>query len=110
MALPRENRLTKKRDFDIVFKEGKTVKGSFLFIKSKDNKLNIPRLGFIITKKVLSKASARNRLKRALSKTVRIFIKENKEAGIDRVIVVKKTGEEASLIKELANLLHVSGN
>ena len=55
MALNKKNRLKKKRDFEDVFKKGKAVKGSFLFIKYKKNELGVPRFGFVVSAKVARK-------------------------------------------------------
>ncbi|MDP3792770.1 MAG: ribonuclease P protein component [bacterium] len=71
MALNKKNRLKKKRDFENVFKKGKAVNGSFLFIKYKKNKLGVSRFGFVVSAKVARGAVERNRIKRTLSETVR---------------------------------------
>ena len=70
MALNKKNRLKKKRDFEDVFKKGKAVKGSFLFIKYKKNKLDVPRFGFVVSAKVARKAVERNKIRRILSGVV----------------------------------------
>ena len=74
MALNKKNRLKNKRDFDDVFKKGRTIRGSFLFIKYLKNKLNLPRFGFIVSAKVAKRAVDRNKLRRILSEAVRGII------------------------------------
>jgi len=74
LALNKKNRLKKKRDFEDVFKKGKAVKGSFLFIKYKKNELGVSRFGFIVSAKVARKAVDRNRIRRILSEAVRGII------------------------------------
>ena len=74
MALNKKNRLKKKRDFEEVFKKGKAVKGSFLFIKYRKNALGIPRLGFVVSAKVARKAVERNKIRRILSESARAII------------------------------------
>jgi len=64
--LPKINRLTKKKDFDAVFKRGETIKNDFLVCKSMGNHLPEGRFGFIVSKKVSSKATQRNKIKRRL--------------------------------------------
>lgn len=71
MPLNKKNRLKKKRDFEDVFKKGKAVKGSFLFIKYKKNELGLSRFGFVVSAKVAKKAVERNRIRRILSEVVR---------------------------------------
>ena len=106
MALPRKNRIVKEKDFDLVFNKGKTVKGSFLFIKSKNNGLDTPRFGFAIPKKTIPNASGRNRIKRVLSEiVVKKFIKTYPKEPVDIVIVLKKAGDEPELIRELQALI-----
>ena len=70
MSLNKKNRLKKKRDFEDVFKKGKAVKGSFLFIKHKNNELGAPRFGFVVSAKIAGKAVERNKIRRILSEAV----------------------------------------
>lgn len=70
MALNKKNRLKNKRDFDDVFKKGRSIKGSFLFIKYLKNKLNLSRFGFVVSAKVAKKAVERNKLRRIFSEAV----------------------------------------
>lgn len=110
MALPQKHRLTSRSDFDKVFQEGKAVKGSFLFIKSRANELTLPRFGFVVSKKVYSRAVDRNRLKRVLSEVVATYIKNDTTKGRDYVIVVRKQEEEELVKNELTNLLRLFKN
>ncbi len=71
MALNKKNRLKKKRDFGEVFKKGRAVKGSFLFIKYRKNGLDAPRFGFVVSAKVAGNAVERNRIRRILSEAAR---------------------------------------
>ncbi|MDP3696771.1 MAG: ribonuclease P protein component [Candidatus Taylorbacteria bacterium] len=103
MALPKVNRLRKKRDFDRVFKEGNTIKGSFLFIKYGRGDTAVPRFGFVVPAKSFSKAVTRNRIKRALSEIVRKNLK-NVNNPKDVMIMVKK-GKDKEIIQELSELL-----
>ena len=67
MALPKKNRIVSKKDIDLVFKNGLTVRGSFLFIKLAKNQKNHSRLAFIISSKHIPLAVDRNRIRRLLS-------------------------------------------
>ncbi|MEK7121524.1 MAG: ribonuclease P protein component [Patescibacteria group bacterium] len=75
MALNKKNRLKKKLDFEEVFKKGKAVKGSFLFIKYIKNDLGVSRFGFVVSVKVAGKAVERNRIRRILSEVARPMLK-----------------------------------
>lgn len=66
--LPKIHRLTKKNDFDAVFKEGKTIKDRFLLVKSVKNGLAHARFGFVVSKKISPKATVRNKVRRRLRK------------------------------------------
>jgi ribonuclease P protein component len=91
----KENRLTKKKDFDRVFVKGMSSYNNFLGIKTISNKLKINRYGIIVSNKVSKSAVARNKIKR----TIRGFITENEEKiikGRDVVIIGLKNLKEAS--------------
>lgn len=64
--LPKTHRLTKKRDFDAVFKRGKSVKADFLFVRALASVLPQSRFGFVVSNKVSPKATVRNKIKRQL--------------------------------------------
>ena len=68
--LPNVNRLTKKKDFDLVFKQGETAKVDFLIVKTLKNQYPESRFGFIVSKKVSGKATVRNTVKRRLRQAV----------------------------------------
>lgn len=74
MSLNKKNRLKKKRDFEDVFKKGKAVKGSFLFIKYRKNELGTSRFGFVVSAKIAGKAVERNRIRRILSEVARVVV------------------------------------
>lgn len=104
MALPRVNHLTKKKDFDVIFKEGNAVKGNFLFIKYKKNALPNSRFAFIVSVKVAKKAVTRNRIRRQLSELVRRNIDKIKD-GYDVLVMIKKEEKDDILKSELLTLL-----
>ena len=68
--LPKTNRLTKKKDFDLAFKNGKSLRGDFLMLKVFKNNFKHSRIGFVVSKKVSKKASVRNKIKRRLRAAV----------------------------------------
>ena len=107
MALNKANRLSDKKDFDLVFKKGSAVKGNFLFIRSRDNNKNVSRFGFSIPTKVVSRAVIRNRLKRIFSKTASQYISQEFK-GKDVVLVVIKKGDEKIMNSEFEKLLNKS--
>ncbi len=72
--LARENRLKRKKDFEQVFKKGKSFREDFLVLKIRRSEIGETRFGFIISKKVSKKAVSRNKIKRMLSEAVRLKI------------------------------------
>ena len=104
--LPKENRLTKKKDFERVFREGKGLKEEFLVIKALDNNLNVSRFGFIVSKKISKKAVLRNKIKRRLRELVWMRFNQFRQ-GIDVAVIAgigigeKNFGE----IEEISNKL-----
>jgi ribonuclease P protein component len=88
LMLSKENCLKKRKDFDNVFKGGKTIAGELIFLKVIKNNLDISRLGFVIGLKISKKAVIRNKIKRQL----RGIIKENLsdiKPGLDVIIISK---------------------
>ena len=87
--LAHNNRLTNKSDFEVVRQNGKfftTPLFSFSYFDKKNNE--DPRFGFIVSKKISTKAHVRNRVKRILRELVRKNINGMKQ-GVDIVISVK---------------------
>lgn len=64
--LSKKNRLSKEKDFKAVFANGKTIKNDLLVVRLLENNLSESRIGFIVSKKVSSKANVRNKVKRRL--------------------------------------------
>ncbi len=66
--LPKENRLKKEKDFKEVFEKGKGFKEGSFYLKAKKGDL---RFGFVVSKKVSTKASERNKIKRKMREAVK---------------------------------------
>lgn len=95
--LPKENRLKKKNDFDRVSKEGQQVRGDFFILKFCNNGLRVTRVGFVVSKKVSSKAVVRNKIKRHLREALR-FELDKLRIGFDLVFFTKKDIEKAEFL------------
>ena len=106
LALSRTNRLTTKKDIDYIFKNGRTVRGSFLFIRVLKNQKEYSRFAFVIPIKYVPLAVDRNRIKRALSEEIRKLILL--EHGYDMIVVIHGKVERNQLrevVGELVNIL-----
>jgi len=80
--LPKINRLTKKKDFELVFKKGIVFKNDFLLFKTIKNHLKESRFGFVVSKKISNKANIRNKVKRRLRQAVLNKLKEFKKSEV----------------------------
>lgn len=86
--IPKQNRLKRMKDFDILLKEGWFVGDKLITAKVwKINTEKYPRrkytqddlkIGFVVSKKVSNRAVGRNRIKRQMREVVRLLLKENK--------------------------------
>ena len=109
MALPKENRLHTKKDFDNIFKNGRALRGHFLLIKYITLDTGSPRIGFIVPAKVASKAVTRNRIRRllanAIQKDTAIFKKNKNIVVLLLKLPEDKKSEKEILSQELITLL-----
>ena len=82
--LKKENRLTKRKDFERVYKKGRGIKADSLFLKILENEQEATRIGIVISKKVSKRAVIRNKIKRRIREIVK---KNNFLPGFDLVII-----------------------
>lgn len=95
-------RLRKGSEFDSAYSEGSVVNGPLFVVRISRNELGRNRWGFAVGKKLVPKASGRNRLRRRLRESARLI---HDVSGMDVVIVAKKGLIEApfaDLSKEMA--------
>jgi len=78
-------RLTKRREYALVYRQGMAWMGGLVVMKAMRNGLGSTRYGFSVTKK-LGKAVQRNRLKRLLREAVRLQLIR---PGWDIVFIVR---------------------
>lgn len=84
--LSKINRLRKEKDFEKLFKKGKSFKNGFLILKMVQNNSEESRFGFIVSQKVSKKATLRNKIKRRLRDIARQNIKKTRK-GIDVALI-----------------------
>ncbi|OGE77873.1 MAG: ribonuclease P protein component [Candidatus Doudnabacteria bacterium RIFCSPHIGHO2_01_FULL_46_14] len=104
--LSRVFRLTQEKDFLRIYKKGQRIQGNHLRISVLRANQNVTRFGFVISKKELSKATARNRVKRILRAAVH-GQKKNIKPGYDVIIQARassKLAPPALLRQEIENL------
>lgn len=84
--LPKKHRLINKKDFEKVFKTGQGRYAKILGIKFAKNNLENSRFGFIVSKKVSTKAVVRNKIKRQVREIIQLNL-ENIKNGLDIIII-----------------------
>jgi len=89
--LPKVNRLTKKKDFEAVFKQGKGIKQDSLYLKYKKNNLQQCRFGIVVGKNYSKKAVERNKIKRRIREILRKMSADTK--GFDVIVVALPRAE-----------------
>ncbi|ADD79853.1 ribonuclease P protein component [Candidatus Riesia pediculicola] len=88
MKFSKKFRLSKKKFFDRAFKNPKKVSYNGIVIFAKENFLQYPRIGLIISKKNIKHSSERNRIKRLIRECFRLnlfFLKK-----MDFIVLVKR--------------------
>jgi len=111
MRFPRNRRITQRRDFGRIRREGKTWRGHFLLLGVlRDEALPDLKVGFITTRK-LGNAVVRNRVRRRL-RGIFQRLGDCLENSCYLVIIPRSaaaTASSESLEKELKWLIHQSG-
>jgi ribonuclease P protein component len=93
----RRHRLSRSRDFDAVYRHGRSVSTRFLTLYSftREDGGDEPRLGLSVPKKAVASAVARNRIKRRLRELWRARL-ETLAPGRDYVLIVRSGLAEAA--------------
>ena len=103
--LKNNNRLTKRKEFGYVYKNGKKLNSQNLYVVYTGTKLKSSRFGFVVSKKI-GKAHIRNKIKRRLSEIVRVNILS---FATQNYVIVAKPGIQllnfAELKTELLTIL-----
>ena len=94
--MQRRNRLSRSRDFDAVYRHGRSVSTRFLTLYwfQREEPVGDPRLGFAVPKAV-GNAVVRNRIKRQLREIMRGRI-ESVPSANDYVLIVRQGLPEAA--------------
>lgn len=72
MALPRKYRLRKKKEIELVKKKGKLISTPFFGLLVLKREKKPTQFAFLVSRRVSSRAVARNRIRRILSEGVRL--------------------------------------
>ena len=93
----RRHRLSRSRDFDAVYRHGRSVSTRFLTLYwfAREDGDDSPRLGLSVPKKAVARAVDRNRVKRRLRELWRARL-ESLPPGRDYVLIVRPGLAEAA--------------
>ena len=84
--LKKQNQLTKDKEFDNVFKNGKSSYDKVIGVKVIANNLNDSRVGILVSTKISKKAVERNRLKRQIREVIKLDLEAIKP-GYDFIVI-----------------------
>ncbi|MDP3559518.1 MAG: ribonuclease P protein component [Legionellaceae bacterium] len=84
----RTKRLLHKHQFQFVFENAKKIVTSEYIIFFRENQLEHPRLGLAVSKKAISKAHDRNRIKRTIRESFRISMNDTL-LPVDMIVLIK---------------------
>ncbi len=79
--LPAINRIKKKKDFEVIFKNSKSFKNNLFIFKIMKNNLGVDRFGFVVSQKISKRATIRNKVKRRLAEAVSFETKKTFAGG-----------------------------
>lgn len=104
LSFPRQLRLTRAREFELVLRRPEArLKAGPLRLNLVFNRMHHARLGLIVGKRAVARASARNRIKRVIRDRFRTA--QNELPSVDMVIRVVAPVDRARLHRHLDRLL-----
>ena len=90
--LPREYRLKKRNAFTATYRTGKSFHKNGITVfcgKTKSKEMNFPtKFGFVVSKKIHKRAVRRNRIKRLMRESLRLYIKSNEGFDTSHISII----------------------
>lgn len=105
MKYPHSESLKKNRDFQLLYKEGKSRANRYLVLYVKENGLEKNRLGVSVSKKV-GNSIVRHRITRLIRESYRLH-EDMFNSGLDMVVVTRKNAVNCSCQEITSALLHL---
>jgi len=105
MKYPNSETLKKNRDFQCVYKKGKSYANRYLVLYVKENGLGKNRLGISVSKKV-GNSVIRHRITRLVRESYRLH-EDMFNSGLDMVVIARVNAKEASFEQIKEALLHL---
>lgn len=97
--------LKKNKDFQLVYRKGKSLANKYLVMYVKENELGRNRIGISVSKKV-GNSVVRHHLARLIRESYRL-LEENFQCGYDIVIVVRVSAKEITFADMKSALIHL---
>lgn len=97
--------LKKNKDFQVVYKQGKSYANKFLIMYVRKNRLEKNRLGISVSKKV-GNSIVRHRLTRLIRESYRLQ-EDRFQRGLDIVVIVRPNAKEIGYRDMASALIHL---
>jgi len=105
MKYPHSESLKKNRDFQLVYKEGKSRANRYLVMYVKENGLETNRIGVSVSKKI-GNSIVRHRITRLIRESYRLQ-EDMFNSGLDMVVIARVSAKDCSMKDIESALLHL---
>ena len=105
MRYPHSESLKKNRDFQLLYKEGRSRANRYLVLYVKENGLEKNRLGVSVSKKV-GNSIVRHRITRLIRESYRLH-EDMFNSGLDMVVIARVSAKDRSMREIESALLHL---
>lgn len=105
MRYPHSESLKKNRDFQLLYKEGKSRANRYLVLYVKENGLEKNRLGVSVSKKV-GNSIVRHRITRLIRESYRLQ-EDMFNSGLDMVVIARVSAKDREMREIESALLHL---
>lgn len=105
MKYPNSESLKKNRDFQLLYKEGKSRANRYLVLYVKENGTNRNRLGVSVSKKV-GNSVVRHRLTRLIRESYRLH-EDMFNSGLDMAVIARAGAKDQGYHEICSALLHL---
>lgn len=107
------NKISRKKDFERIFKNGKSFKNGFFALRKIENNLEASRFAFIVSNKVSKRAVVRNKIRRRIREIIKQNINNLGESTDIAIIALSgaekrnflETKEQVALLLKNAKLI-----
>ena len=105
MKYPHSESLKKNRDFQLIYKEGKSCANRYLVLYVKENGTNRNRFGVSVSKKV-GNSVVRHRITRLIRESYRLH-EDMFNSGLDMAVIARVSAKDRSMDEIRSALLHL---